>query len=295
MGSAGLLGAGFMLGPFRVALTRQEWPLIHDHMVALGTRVSFVVRHPDARHARTVIERAMAMVMDVHATMTLHDESPLTHLNRRAAQGGITVPASMVAVLQAGVNVHRASGGVFDPTIQGVRGGMNHLELDAPNRTVRFHHRDVSIDLNGIAKGYAVDVAAGHLRASGIEHFIINAGGDLYAAGTSGDGEGGWPIHLGMSAGWNPKRAQWRLSDRAIATSGNIHRDRDPAGDPIPHLVDPRTGMAVQQYETSTVLADSTMEADAWSTALFVGDPEQMRQRIAASPQLEALCVEASV
>ena len=269
--------------------------MVHEQLAALGTRVSFVVRHSDTRQARAAIERAMGLVLDVHATMTLHDASPLTHLNRRAAQGATAVPGSLLAVLDAGMQIHNDTGGVFDPSIRGVRDGMKHVEVDASNRTVRFHHPAVAIDLNGIAKGYAVDVAAEHLRQSGMEHFIINAGGDLYAAGTPGGAELGWPIHLRSERSEPLSRPQWLLSDRAIATSGNGHRERDADGVAIPHLFDPRTGRPVQQYETTTVLASSAMEADAWSTALFVGDPMQMRARIAKSPQLDALAVGASV
>jgi thiamine biosynthesis lipoprotein len=290
-GTVGAIGAGMMLGPFGVFISRQEQSLVVEHVAALGTRVSFLVRHPDPRHAQAAIERAMGLVLDVHATMTLHDESPLTHLNRRAAQGAVVVPSSLLSVLQAGMHVHGASGGVFDPTVSGVRNGMKQLELDVDNRSVRFHHPGLSLDLNGIAKGYAVDVAVQHLRESGIEHCIVNAGGDLYASGRPSDDQDGWPIHLGATGPSTREEARWVLSGRAVATSGNMLRPRDSAGIPIPHLIDPRTGLPNDQYETSTVLAESAMEADAWSTALFVGDAADMRARIEAFENLDSLCV----
>jgi len=292
-GIAGAVGGGIVLGPFGVGIPVQEQPFVIDHLAALGTRVSFVVRHPDTRHAQAAIERAMGLVLNVHATMTLHDESPLTYVNRRAIDGPIEVPLSLMAVLQAGREIHVASGGVFDPTVSGMRNGMQYLELNVDNRSVRFHHPDVSLDFNGIAKGYAVDVAVEHLRQSGLEHFIVNAGGDLYASGRPRDDEQGWPIHLG---GWGSAAKEelgWVLSNRGVATSGNGHRSRDRAGTPIPHLIDPKTGQPGAQYETSSVLADSVLAADAWSTALFVGDAVEMRRRMDASAELDGVCVTA--
>jgi len=282
-GALGVSATYLCAGPFRVLGPEKALPIIQDSLVAMGTRVSFLVRHPEPRFARSVITQAMAKVMNVHATMTLHDESPLTHLNRRASTQAVWVPDSLLDVLLAGVDVHRESGGVFDPSLHSAQGGMQDIEIDAEQRTVRFHHADVSVDLNGIAKGYAVDVASDHLRSAGIEHFIVNAGGDLYASGHSSETRSGWSIHLESN-----EDIRWQLSDRAVATSGNVHQQKDTSGRPIPHLIDPRSGAPIDQYQSSTIIAERVMLADAWSTALFVGERSSMTERIERDPRMRA-------
>ena len=122
-----------------------------------------------------------------------------------------------------------------------------------------------------------LDLAVRQLRNAGLEHFIVNAGGDLYAAGHSDAEKSGWKVHLDSN-----REVHWQLSDRAVATSGNLH------GDPQPHLIDPKTGAPTNQYQSSTIIADKVMDADAWSTALFVGEPTTMAKRIEDNPALHA-------
>ena len=249
-------GAALWLGPFRVRQpANPASTLVADSFPALGTRVRVVIRTEERGQAQWAIRKAMAAVFDVHRTMTLHDESPLTVLNRR---GSLEVPLSIATVLDAAMGVHRASGGVFDPTVSATVSGMGNVELDRANRLVRLHHPGSSLDFNGIAKGFAVDCAVDALRAAGFTDFLVNAGGDLYAAGSSEPDGDGWDVRLdvpGVTHGW-------QVSDRAVATSGTIHQPhhlRNPAGD--------RSGR-----QSASVLAPSCMAADAWATALCVGD-----------------------
>jgi thiamine biosynthesis lipoprotein len=257
-----------------------ESPLIQDAVVALGTRVTFLVRHSDVRHARASIDRAIGAIFDVHATMTLHDESPLTVLNRRGSVRPVQVPSSLIEVLSASQRITNATAGAFDASVGGRQVGMENVEVDDANRTVRLHHANTALDFNGIAKGYAVDRATAELRRSGIQHFIVNAGGDLYAAGLASPDKEGWDIHLENPQPGSAPLHHWLLSDRAVATSGNAYRPKQEDGQPRAHLTEPATGRGSRQYVSTTVIADSALEADAWSTALFVGDPAEMMRRI---------------
>ena len=254
MGAAS--GAALWLGPFRVASRDvQADTLVAEAFPALGTRVRIVVRTLDKRHAQWAIRQAMAAVFSVHRSMTLHDESPLTVLNRR---GALEVPDGLIAVLGAAMEVNRASGGVFDPTVSAATPGLDRVELDTNNRMVRLHHPGCSLDFNGIAKGFAVDCAVDALRAAGFTDFLVNAGGDLYAAGSDGTGAEGWDIRLdlpGISHGW-------RVSNRAVATSGSMHQPN--------HLLNPVERAPVRK--SASVRAKDCMTADAWATVLSVRD-----------------------
>ena len=101
--------------------------------------------------------------------------------------------------------------------------------------------RTSAIDLGGIAKGYGVDRAVTALRAHGVEHGLVNVGGDLYALGHRADGE---PWRVGVRDAHDPDALTQTLGDRdeAVATSGDYRQFFDHAGRRYHHLLDPRTG-----------------------------------------------------
>jgi thiamine biosynthesis lipoprotein len=264
----------------------------------LGTRVSFAVRHSDEREARDAIRAAVGAIFEVHQTMTLHEPSPLTYLNKRGIESPVEVPASLWSILQASRNLHQQTGGLFDATLGrlvrrlhhvGARGdarpsdkeiasllagvGFEHVVMDEGRRTVGFSHPDTALDFNGIAKGYAVDQAVGVLRRAGIEHFLVNAGGDLYAAGRASPESEGWPIRLDSTEPGQPPLATFQISDRAVATSGNTFQRTGPLGHTIEHLVHPGLGVPTGDFVTASAIAQTAMEADVWATAAFVGQP----------------------
>jgi thiamine biosynthesis lipoprotein ApbE len=107
------------------------------HIPALGTRVSFLVRHPDSRLAEHGIRLAVRKIFEVHESMTLHGPSPLTWLNSCASDSYVDVPRSLLEVAQASRDLHRATGGLFDatqgrmrPENRGVAPGWDAVSLD---------------------------------------------------------------------------------------------------------------------------------------------------------------------
>ncbi len=281
----------------------------YRHVPVLGTRVSFAVRHGDPRLAREAIRAGIRAVFEVHGTMTLHEPSPLTHLNTYGLDQPQQVPTSLWSVLRASRDLHRQTGGLFDATMgrlirqlqdttargeslpseaamQNLRQGIgwDHVVTDDSNRTVTLTHPHTSLDFSGIAKGFAVDQAAAALRRAGVEHFLVHAGGDLYAAGSASPWSRGWPVHLQSSEPGRPPLRTFMVRDQAVATSGNTARPRRADGQRIEHLVHPDLGLRGGNSVTATALANSVMEADAWSTAAFVGSPSDLAARLSGAP-----------
>ena len=125
------------------------------------------------------------------------------------------------------------------------------------------------MDLGGIAKGYGVDRAVAALRAHGIEHGLVNVGGDLYALGERPDGSA-WRV--GVRDARDPTRIErtLELSNAAVATSGDYEQFFDHAGRRYHHLLDPRTGEPIQTRTHSvTIVQPTCMQADAAATASF--------------------------
>jgi thiamine biosynthesis lipoprotein len=143
------------------------------------------------------------------------------------------------------------------------------LDMTPGQAQVRFENAAVAIDLGGIGKGYAVDRAVAALRAWGIERGLVNAGGDLYALGTSEDGD---PWKVGIRSPRDPRELAGRIaiSDEAVATSGDYLRQFTHGGRRYHHLLDPTTGEPRQSdVHSVTVRAVSCLDADAAATAVF--------------------------
>jgi thiamine biosynthesis lipoprotein len=162
-----------------------------------------------------------------------------------------------------------------------VTGGSASDVLDVSDRFAMIHKPGAAVDLGGIAKGYGVDAAAAALRDHGIFNGLVNVGGDLVALGVDEDGE---PWRVGVRAPDQPDgiATVLRVSDRAVATSGDYLRYFEYGGHRYHHLLDPQTGAPRRTTMRSlTVEAAGCMDADAAATALF-GAENPVAERVLA-------------
>ena len=238
----------------------------------LGTivvvRASFAA--PEA--AQAAIDAAFTQVARVHRLMSFHEPaSDLARLNRDAAGGETAVEAPTLAVLKFALEAAEASDGLFDPTVaaQAVAAGAlprpagapepdptaswSDIELDEARREVRFR-RQIWIDLGGVAKGPAVDLALEALRVAGCTQASVNAGGDLRLAGPESE-----LVHLRCGLQTPDVLPFIELQDAAAASSGSA---ADPAFAAGIHL-DGRSRAPVPANRFATVIAPSCMAADA--------------------------------
>ena len=206
--------------------TRRARPL-------LGTFVEIAARAPD----ETVLRRAIAVgfiaVAEVQRLMNGHDPaSEVSRLNHQAVRRKVTVHRWTLTVLRAAQNFAEESDGAFDITV-GSKGNWHDVVIDE-NGCVHFHW-PVTIDLGGIAKGFAVDRAVDALEKAGAISGIVNAGGDLRVFG---DDQQIVQIRHPL----DPSRAAGsvRLRNRALATSARYFspalfdgRTRQPLPDEI--------------------------------------------------------------
>ncbi len=117
------------------------------------------------------------------------------------------------------------------------------VEIDAGSHTIVLR-RPLTLDLGAVAKGLAVDAAAQELKE--FRDFVIDAGGDLYFSGCNRQGEP-WSIGIRHPRARDELVERFRISDRAVCTSGDYERGR--------HILDARCGGAVQKVASATVIA----------------------------------------
>ena len=256
-------------------------PPAREVRLVMGTTAEVRATLP-AENAGAALDAAFAALDLVDRRMSLWKESELRALNR---SGAALVSPETAAVLAHALEVAEASGGAFDPTVEPLlraRGdyggaprdvapgeerrllaavGWRRVHLDRGTRRVRLE-RGTRLDLGGIAKGYATDLALAALRDAGAQAGLVDLGG-------SSLGSFGETLEVVLRDPEDPGRPPFglfRAREASVSTS---------AGDQKPgHIVDPRTGSAASAVLTATVVARSGIEADALSTAVFVLGPE---------------------
>jgi FAD:protein FMN transferase len=290
---------GLGLGAFVVAAVpwaaRRRDARARRSIPVMGTVAEVIVVHRDAGRAQAAIDAAFAELRGVEATMSRFlADSDIGRANRGAAAGPVIVSAATAAVLMEALRWAEASDGRFDPAlgravelwdfgqrtappaadaVRRVAGGELYRELEVARRrgeaVVAFHRPEIAVDLGGIAKGWAVDRAVDALRAHGVRHALVNAGGDLYALGRSPEGDP-WEIGVQSPVDSRALITTLRLEDEAVATSGDYHQGFDHGGRRYHHLLDPRTGEPRRTAaHTVTVAAGTCVAADAATTAVF--------------------------
>ena len=132
----------------------------------------------------------------------------------------------------------------------------------------------VQLDFGAFAKGYAVDLIIEYLKTQGIKNAIVNAGGDLRAMGQHPE-KRSWNIGIKHPQGQGILAKFATKKDESVFTSGNYERYLEHEGIKYSHIIDPRTGMPVNEITSVTVVDSNAAVADAAATALVVAGVEQ--------------------
>lgn len=314
------LGIGAFVVATAPGLIRPKRRLIRRQVPVMGTVAEIGVVHRDERLAQRAIRAAIAELRAVHRVMTRFDHaSEVGRANLHAAARAVPVSGATAEVVTSALTWADASDGRFDPTLGGAaelwdvghrtappsaneidalrvergRAGLaglyRSLEVgrSGGEPVVVYHDPAVQLDLGGIAKGYGVDRAVDALREWGITDALVNVGGDLYALGVSADDDP-WEVGVRHPDDASRLAATFRISDRAVATSGDYEQYFEHAGRRYHHLLDPRTGAPRRTTVRSvTVAADRCMTADAAGTAVF-GETESAARRTIAAVDRDA-------
>jgi len=264
------------------------------------------------------IDRRLEEVNRQLSTWT--EDSEISRFNRFGKIGEeFPVSDDFLRVMKAATEVHALSGGAWDGTVSplvvlwGFGPGGPALSTPSPERIaaaldeVGFdkieirdagalvkRHAAVTVDLSSIAKGYGVDAVADVLREKGFADFLVEIGGEVFAAGRRRDGRS-WRVGINRP---DPAAAPGEvykvvpLGDQALATSGDYRSYVLESGRRRSHVIDPRSGEPVTNGVVSvSVLAPSCMMADGLATAVMVMGPEAGLALVERLDGVEALIV----
>lgn len=291
--------------------TSTEWVRHALNGPTMGTRWSALF-HTAPEFGVTPLQAALQDAVErVDRQMsTWRADSDLMRINRAAVGELLEVPEELASVLAVGLEVGRASGGAFDigmgDAVQAWGfgpGAANEADIRRALATRRRPAHEVveltagglvkrealMLDLNGIAKGYAVDRLTQVLREFGIDAALVGIDGEMRAFGLRPDGEA-WAIAVeAPEAGVRAPHSILSLHDGAVATSGDYRHTVTVQGHRLSHTMDPRRGAPLASSPASvTVVAPTCAQADAWATALMVLGPEA-GMRLAARQGLSVL------
>lgn len=220
-------------------------------------------------------------------------------------------------VLAKSKEIYEASDGAFDPTVYPLieAWGFGPEKVDFPDSSrideikeyvgfnfisfndqrVLKERKKVSLDFNAIAQGYSIDVIFNFLQSKGVNDMMVELGGEIRATGKN-ENEDLWSIGIDdpkTEAGQQAKRvAIIKLQNEAISTSGNYRKFFIHEGRKYGHSINPLTGYPVQRdIISSTVIAPTCMEADAWSTTFMVVGLEKSKELLSVQNYLKAFFI----
>ena len=269
-----------------------------ETLYVFGTLVEIVIYGEEreaARHAVSEIERDFRRI---HEDWHAWHSGELSRLNAALSRGeAFKASRSLADLLRASKAMEERSGGLFEPAIGGIIDAWGFNKDEPPSddlvarltsqhprmadvtidgNTVRSSNRSVVIDLGGIAKGAALDLAAARLRELGIRNAVLNAGGNVYVLGRHGARP--WRVAIRDPFVWGVIASLELAPGEVLSTSGNYERFLEYQGERFSHIIDPRTGRPVRDIVSASVLHTNGATADASSTALSVAGPEHWQE-----------------
>jgi len=289
----------------------QLFEAVEPHMGAL---VKIKLFASNGREASAALLEAFGRIARLDTILS--DYNPESELNRiclAAAKRPVVVSPDLFRVLQSAQRVAIDTDGAFDvtagplirlwrearrycqlPNPQSLNRardlcGYRKIELDAVNGTIKLDSRDMRLDLGGIGKGYAADEAIATLLERGIQCALVNFSGELRFTGNP-HGQAGWRIGMKWRNGTRAAQIRTvRLTDCALSTSGGEEQHLCVDGVCYSHIVDPRTGWAVTEPITVSVVAPDGVQADSLSTAMSVLGREMRAPFIQRSQYIAAV------
>jgi thiamine biosynthesis lipoprotein len=259
---------------------------------AMGSRCQMHLFSDDNSYAQATAELAMSEVHRIEARFSRYSStSETSRINRAASQGSsVDVDVETSRLLNRAFKFYRISNGLFDITSGVFRRawhfssevvpsddlirtlvplvGMQHLTLR--NRALTFARPGMELDFGGIAKEYAADRCALICKENGLNHSLIDLGGDLAVVGPLPDGQP-WEIQIRHPRNSGESVAAIKVLRGGVATSGDYERFFEVNGVRYCHIINPTTtGFPVQGISSVTVVAHSCSMAGCLSTSAML-------------------------
>ena len=295
--------------------------------------ITLVLSPGQAWQAEEILNSAERSARLVEQRMNIYDPaSPLSKFNSAGPGLVAALSGQTRSLLGRARELWLQTGGAFDVTarpvfllwkqagragilpgkakIRQARQASRWGDIELTPAGAKKNRRTAGVDLGGLAKGLAIDLAAETMMQAGALGGVVDIGGDVRCFGQKPNGKP-WRVAirnpfarkntgsarpagpgLGLAASGGAVEAFVILAvrSRAVCTSGNYERYSVIAGSRFSHIVDPRTGLPAQACPSVTVVAGDAVTADAWATALSVLGPAGFKL-IPPAADIEAMII----
>jgi thiamine biosynthesis lipoprotein len=268
-----------------------------------------------------ILDGAFGLLSGMEKKFSMHDpDSEISAINAASGAEWIKISHDTYAVLASSINAARLTDGAFDPTVgtltllwqkrlaedkipeddeisDAVRKiGFGKLLLSAPDEAF-LDIPGGTLDLGGVAKGYASAAVRDYLREKGVTSALIDLGGNVTVMGGRAERRETEraPWRVGIQHPAKPRGAPicvLEISEGAVVTAGVYERFREVQGRRRTHIFDPRTGYPVDgELESVTVVSNDPTQADALSTAFMVMGRSASLRLLSVIPGVDAIFV----
>jgi thiamine biosynthesis lipoprotein len=279
----------------------------------MGTEVSVYLWSEDTERGKKALEEVFSEAARIDRLMSTYKaESEISKINRLASLGPVVASEELFRLVQRSLDISVLTLGAFDITYDSVgqhydfrsrkrpdsdtvaseRENIDYryVELDQAAHSIEFLKAGVRINLGGIAKGYVVERGIDILRAHGLQHAIVTAGGDSRLLG---DRRGRpWMVGIRDPRVDGKVAISVPLADEAISTSGDYERYFEEDGVRYHHIIKPTTGVPASGVHSATVFGPDAVITDALSTSVFVMGVEQGLTLISTLPDYESIVID---
>jgi FAD:protein FMN transferase len=269
--------------------------LFKKAMKLMGNRFEISVVGNDQDWANAQIAKAVVEIQRIEAIFTtFNDNSQTNTINRYAGIKPVKVCPEMFDLIQRSIRISTITQGAFDITYGSIDKRLwnfdthmtelpdpkiakesiklinfRNIVLDTERGTVYLKNVGMRLGFGGIGKGYAADRAKQILIASGVKSGIVNASGDLVTWGTQPDGSA-WTVGVADPNRQDDTFSFLKVSNMAVATSGNYEKYALIDGKRYSHTIDPHTGFPVSGIKSVTIICPHAELADALATPVMV-------------------------
>ena len=267
---------------------------------AMGTTFSIILYGHDREEMEAAVSAAFDEVRRLDELLSNYrPASEWSLVNRQAAKGPVPVSNELFRILSDCLEFSRQTEGAFDITVGPLKKawgffkgdgripgdeelaaarrsvGYQHVRLDAANLTVRFGREGMEIDPGGIGKGYAVDRMIAILKGRGFDTaLVVGSGSSLYGLGTPPAEAKGWRTDVRHPEHSRKPIAQYYLQNMSLSTSGTGEKFFWSEEGTYSHIVDPRTGRALQEISQVSVVCPKAVEGEVWAKACLINGRE---------------------
>ncbi|MCZ8330362.1 MAG: FAD:protein FMN transferase [Flavobacterium sp.] len=261
----------------------------------MGNQFEFTVITASENEAEKLFEVAITEIQRIEKLLTTFSNDSITaKINEMAGIQAVEVDEEVFQLIKRAQFISKITQGAFDisygsldkkfwnfdlqmtslPNPNEAKKSValinyENIILDESNQTVFLKNKGMRIGFGGIGKGYAAEMAKKKLIEANVESGIVNASGDLTAWGFQENGEP-WTIGIADPNQKNAIFSAFKITNRAVATSGNYEKFVIINNKKYSHTIDPKTGYPVSGIKSVTILAENAEIADALATPVTV-------------------------